>query len=101
MRQGVESGDAHPFLLVVATRALLPLALVVGVYIFLRGHNQPGGGFIAGLIVAIALLMQAIASGYALGGAAHAHQCAHAAGRRRAGRGARRARRPSCSAGRS
>ena len=64
MRQGVESGDAHSFLLVVATRALLPLALVVGVYIFLRGHNQPGGGFIAGLIVAISLLMQALASGY-------------------------------------
>ncbi|MBX9758037.1 MAG: DUF4040 domain-containing protein, partial [Beijerinckiaceae bacterium] len=64
MRQGVESADAHPFLLVVATRALLPLALVVGVYIFLRGHNQPGGGFIAGLIVAISLLMQALASGY-------------------------------------
>lgn len=64
MRQGVESADAHPLLLVVATRVLLPLALVVGVYIFLRGHNQPGGGFIAGLVVAIALLMQALASGY-------------------------------------
>ncbi len=64
MRQGEEGGDAHSFLLVVATRALLPLALVVGAYIFLRGHNQPGGGFIAGLVVAIALLMQALASGY-------------------------------------
>ena len=74
MRQGVESGDAHPLLLVVATRALLPLALVVGVYIFLRGHNQPGGGFIAGLIVAIALLMQYMASGYAWSAAAHAHR---------------------------
>jgi multicomponent K+:H+ antiporter subunit A len=38
----------------VATRVLLPLALMVGVYIFLRGHNLPGGGFIAGLVVAIA-----------------------------------------------
>ena len=64
MRQGQESADAHPFLLVVASRVMFPLALVVGVYIFLRGHNQPGGGFIAGLIVAISLLMQAIASGY-------------------------------------
>jgi multicomponent K+:H+ antiporter subunit A len=36
----------------------------VGIFIFLRGHNQPGGGFIAGLVVAIALLMQAMASGY-------------------------------------
>lgn len=64
MRPGVESADAHPLLLVVATRVLLPLALTVGVYIFLRGHNEPGGGFIAGLIVAIALIMQYLASGY-------------------------------------
>jgi multicomponent K+:H+ antiporter subunit A len=65
MRQGEESAEAHPLMLVVVTRVLLPLALTVGVYIFLRGHNLPGGGFIAGLVVAIALLMQAMASGYA------------------------------------
>lgn len=65
MRQADESAEAHPLLLVVATRVLLPLALTVGVYIFLRGHNQPGGGFIAGLVVAIAMLMQAVASGHA------------------------------------
>jgi multicomponent K+:H+ antiporter subunit A len=65
MRQGREAADAHPLLLVVVTRALLPLALMVGVYIFLRGHNLPGGGFIAGLVVAIAILMQFLASGYA------------------------------------
>jgi multicomponent K+:H+ antiporter subunit A len=64
MHQGDEAADAHPLMLVVVTRVLLPLALTVGVYIFLRGHNQPGGGFIAGLVVAIALLMQAIASGH-------------------------------------
>jgi len=65
MRQGEEAKDAHPLILVVATRVLLPLALTVAVYIFLRGHNQPGGGFIAGLIVSIAFIMQYIASGYA------------------------------------
>ncbi|TCK29128.1 multisubunit potassium/proton antiporter PhaA subunit /multisubunit potassium/proton antiporter PhaB subunit [Ancylobacter aquaticus] len=59
-----ESGDVHPPMLVVAARALLPLALAVGVFIFLRGHNQPGGGFIAGLVVAIALMLQYVASGY-------------------------------------
>jgi multicomponent K+:H+ antiporter subunit A len=64
MRQRPESADAHPLILVVATRVLLPLAATVGVYIFLRGHNQPGGGFIAGLIVAIAIIMQYMASGY-------------------------------------
>jgi multicomponent K+:H+ antiporter subunit A len=49
---------------VVATRLLLPLAITVGIYIFLRGHNQPGGGFIAGLVVATAIIMQFMASGY-------------------------------------
>ena len=52
-------------MLVVATRLILPISLVVGLYIFLRGHNQPGGGFIAGLVVAIALVSQYMASGYA------------------------------------
>ena len=39
--------------------------LTVGVFIFLRGHNQPGGGFVAGLVISIALLMQYMASGFA------------------------------------
>lgn len=58
------SADRHPLMLVVATRVMLPLALLVGIYIFLRGHNEPGGGFIAGLVVAIALIMQYMASGF-------------------------------------
>ncbi|MBC2837059.1 monovalent cation/H+ antiporter subunit A [Paragemmobacter straminiformis] len=57
------AGDRHPLLMVMATRFLLPFALVVAVFIFLRGHNLPGGGFVAGLVVAIAYLMQYLASG--------------------------------------
>ena len=57
--------DRHPLMMVVATRVALPIALAVGIYIFLRGHDEPGGGFIAGLVVAIALLMQYMASGFA------------------------------------
>jgi multicomponent K+:H+ antiporter subunit A len=30
----------------------------------MRGHNQPGGGFIAALVVAIAFMLQYLASGY-------------------------------------
>ena len=59
------SADVHPMMMVVATRLMLPIAIMVGVYIFLRGHNEPGGGFVAGLVVAIALLMQYMASGFA------------------------------------
>ncbi|APR03662.1 monovalent cation/H+ antiporter subunit A [Thauera chlorobenzoica] len=58
------SVDRHPMIMVVATRVMLPLALLVGAYIFLRGHNQPGGGFIAALVVSIALIMQYMASGF-------------------------------------
>ncbi|WP_127108709.1 monovalent cation/H+ antiporter subunit A [Pararhodobacter zhoushanensis] len=60
-----QARDRHPLMMVVATRVALPISLVVGIYIFLRGHNEPGGGFIAGLVVAIALLMQYMASGFA------------------------------------
>ncbi len=59
-----ESGDRHPMMLVISTRLLLPMAMMVGVFIYLRGHNMPGGGFVAGLVFAIAYLMQYMASGY-------------------------------------
>ena len=59
------SRDRHPLMMVVATRAMMPIAVMVGIYIFLRGHNQPGGGFVAGLVISIALLMQYMASGFA------------------------------------
>jgi len=57
------SSDTHPMMLAMVSQALLPLALLVSAYIFLRGHNLPGGGFIAGLITAIALIQQYIANG--------------------------------------
>jgi multicomponent K+:H+ antiporter subunit A len=47
-----------------ATRVMLPLALLVGIFMFLRGHNHPGGGFVAGLVITIALIMQYMVSGY-------------------------------------
>lgn len=55
--------DAHPLVLVTISRPLLPLALLIAVYIFLRGHNLPGGGFVAGLITSVALVLQYVASG--------------------------------------
>ena len=50
-------------MLATVSQSLLPLALVVSAYIFLRGHNLPGGGFIAGLITAVAIIQQYIANG--------------------------------------
>ncbi|MEM9433159.1 MAG: monovalent cation/H+ antiporter subunit A [Pseudomonadota bacterium] len=59
------AGDMHPMMMVVLTRVIMPVVLMVGFYIFLRGHNEPGGGFIAGLVVSIAVVMQYMASGFA------------------------------------
>ena len=59
-----QSGDAHPLMMVVVTRMMMPVALMVAAFIFFRGHNLPGGGFIAGLIAAIAVVMQYMASGF-------------------------------------
>ena len=47
----------------VIARLLLPVAVVIAAYFFLRGHNEPGGGFVAGLVFSIAMLMQYIMSG--------------------------------------
>jgi len=57
------SRDSHPMILDSIARILLPMALLVSAFIFLRGHNLPGGGFIAGLITAIALILQYVAHG--------------------------------------
>ncbi|MEW5249790.1 Na+/H+ antiporter subunit B [Microbulbifer discodermiae] len=46
-----------------ATRALVALLLMFSVYMLIRGHNQPGGGFIAGLIAAAAFTLFALAWG--------------------------------------
>jgi multicomponent K+:H+ antiporter subunit A len=64
-KDSVHSPERHPMMLVMASRLALPLALTVGIYLFLRGHNQPGGGFIAALVVSIAFLLQYLAAGHA------------------------------------
>ena len=55
--------ETHPLVLEVVSRPLLSLSLLVSLYIFLRGHNLPGGGFIAGLVTSVALLLQYVANG--------------------------------------
>ncbi|MBL0165680.1 MAG: monovalent cation/H+ antiporter subunit A [Propionivibrio sp.] len=59
------SAEAHPLFLSMMMRPLLPLAITVSVFIYLRGHNVPGGGFVAGLITGVALVMQYLANGIA------------------------------------
>ncbi len=44
---------------------MFPLTLTVSIFLFLRGHNAPGGGFIAGLVLAVPLLTQYVIQGAA------------------------------------
>lgn len=59
------AADTHPLLLQTFSRVLFPLMWLVAAFIFLRGHNLPGGGFIAGLIAALAVVLQYMANGMA------------------------------------
>lgn len=44
-----------------ATTLLVPLLLLFSVFLLLRGHNEPGGGFIGGLVAASAYALYAFA----------------------------------------
>jgi multicomponent Na+:H+ antiporter subunit B len=44
-------------------RGILPVTSMFALYLLLRGHNEPGGGFIAGLVTAAALVLQGLAFG--------------------------------------
>ena len=46
-----------------ATRYLLPLLLLFSIFLLLRGHYEPGGGFVGGLIAAAAFALNVIAFG--------------------------------------
>lgn len=46
-----------------AARLLLPLQLLFSVFLLLRGHDEPGGGFIAGLVAAGGFALYLFAQG--------------------------------------
>lgn len=43
-----------------AIRFLLPLLLLASVFLFLRGHNEPGGGFVGGLVASGTIALYAM-----------------------------------------
>jgi multicomponent Na+:H+ antiporter subunit B len=46
-----------------ATRLLLPLTLMFSVFLLVRGHNEPGGGFVGGLVAAAAFALVLLVQG--------------------------------------
>lgn len=46
-----------------AIRLLLPLLMLFSVFTMLRGHNEPGGGFVGGLVAAAAFALYTLAFG--------------------------------------
>ena len=53
----------YSLILAAAARGLLPLLLLFSVFVLLRGHNEPGGGFVGGLAAAAAFALYALAHG--------------------------------------
>jgi monovalent cation:proton antiporter len=49
-------------ILTTAARLVFFVILLFSLYLLLRGHNSPGGGFIAGVMTALGILLQAIAA---------------------------------------
>jgi len=50
-------------LLQTIAKAVLPPAILFSIYLLFRGHNLPGGGFVAGLMTAAAVILQYVAAG--------------------------------------
>ena len=47
------------------TRFLVPLMLLFSLFLLVRGHNEPGGGFVGGLVAATAIALVLLSEGLA------------------------------------
>ena len=63
-RPGDDAASGYLMVPAVFVRLLFPIMTVVSIFFFMRGHDAPGGGFVAGLIMAVAIILQ-----YMVGGA--------------------------------
>lgn len=57
------NNKAQSLILSTALRYLVPLLLLFSIFLLVRGHNNPGGGFTGGLVAAVAFELYAISGG--------------------------------------
>lgn len=55
--------SGSPVVLRSAVRVLFPLLLLFSAFLLLRGHNEPGGGFVGGLVAAMAFALVLVSEG--------------------------------------
>lgn len=53
----------NTIILQVANRIVVPLSLVFSMFIYFKGHQTPGGGFVAGLVAAVGLIVHRMSDG--------------------------------------
>jgi multicomponent Na+:H+ antiporter subunit B len=53
----------YSLLLRTMVRILMPLILLFSLFVFARGHQDPGGGFVGGLVAAAAIVLWVVAEG--------------------------------------
>lgn len=51
----------NSIILQVAAKVLLPVVILLSIVFLIRGHNEPGGGFIGGLLGASGFILYALA----------------------------------------
>ncbi|MGA4508747.1 Na+/H+ antiporter subunit A [Propionibacteriaceae bacterium G1746] len=54
---------ARSLIFEVVTRIIFGLTVMVGAWLLLRGHNEPGGGFTGGLVIGMAFMLRYLAGG--------------------------------------
>lgn len=62
-RQSEKSVSDDLIVPAVIMRAMFPAIGLLAVYLLLRGHNLPGGGFVAGITLAVGVILQYMAGG--------------------------------------
>jgi multicomponent Na+:H+ antiporter subunit B len=58
-----DGSGSHSLILSSATRVLMPLLLMLSVFLLVRGHNEPGGGFVGGLVASASFVLYTLGHG--------------------------------------